>query len=124
MKKFQNIFITALLTLPIITSAELEGIDGLITAASGIINSLIAVMVAIALLIFFWGLVKFILAQGSETTKLEAKKIMGWGLVALFVMVSVWGIIGFTQDQLGLPNTTNGSPSAPSQGGFPGILDT
>jgi hypothetical protein len=39
--------------------------------------------------------VKFIFAQGSEEAKADAKKIMLWGIVALFVMVSVWGLVRF-----------------------------
>ena len=44
---------------------------------------------------FFWGLVKFIFAAGNEESKADGKKIMIWGVVALFVMVSVWGLVRF-----------------------------
>ena len=60
-------------------------------------NILTTVVVGIALLAFFWGLVKYIFAQGSETAKADGTKIMGWGLIALFVMVSVWGLVYFMQ---------------------------
>mgnify|MGYP001568946785 CR=1 FL=1 len=85
----------------------MTNIKELIRAVGSLINPLIAILVGIALLAFFWGLVKFIFAQGSETSKLESKKIMGWGLIALFVMVSVWGIIRFIQNAIGLPSTTS-----------------
>lgn len=84
----------------------MTNIKELIRAVGSLINPLITILVGVALLVFFWGLVKFIFAQGSETSKLEAKQIMGWGLVALFVMVSVWGIIKFMQNAIGLPSTT------------------
>ena len=46
----------------------------------------------------------------------EGKNIMKWGLIALFVMISVWGIIGFFQRALGIElNTTQNAPT-------PGIL--
>ncbi len=56
---------------------------------------LIPLLVGVALLVFFWGLVKFIYKAGSETAHEEAKNIMVWGIVGLFVMVSIWGIVSF-----------------------------
>ena len=83
----------------------MTSVKELIQAVGSLINPLIAVLVGAALLVFFWGLAKLIFAQSSETNKLEAKKIIGWGLIALFVMVSVWGIIGFMQRELNLLGT-------------------
>ena len=65
-----------------------------------ILKPLIILAFAIAFLVFFWGLVKFISAKSSETVKTEAKQVMGCGLVALFVMISVWGLVRFMQEAL------------------------
>jgi TM2 domain-containing membrane protein YozV len=50
-------------------------------------------VVALALLYFFWGLARFILNAGGGKEQEEAKAIMLWGIIALFVMISVWGIV-------------------------------
>ncbi len=78
-----------------------------------LINILIPIVSALALLYFFWGLAKFILAQGNEDKKSEGRSVMTWGILALFVMVSIWGIINFFASDLGLVNNT---PSAPTIG--------
>jgi hypothetical protein len=40
-----------------------------------------------------------------------AKNLMIWGLVSLFVMVSVWGIVRLAQDALGVnPNAGATAP--------------
>lgn len=71
----------------------------LIHALGGLINTAIAVVIAIALLIFFWGIVKFIFkVGGDEKAEEDGKRIMKWGLIALFVMVSIWGIIRFFEE--------------------------
>lgn len=62
----------------------------------------IPIVMGLALLGFFWGLAKYIFSQGNEKSTMEGKKVMLYGLVALFVMVSVWGIIGFFQRDLGV----------------------
>jgi hypothetical protein len=47
--------------------------------------------------------------SGSEPEKEKAKNVMLWGLVALFVMVSVWGIVYFLQSDLRLNVSNPGS---------------
>ena len=90
----------ALVTFPMVAFAHLGGLGNLLGEAKMLVRFSIPLLVGIALLIFFWGLVKFIFAQGSETAKADGKKVMLWGLIALFVMVSVWGIVRFMQDAL------------------------
>lgn len=60
-----------------------------------LISTAIPVVAAIAVLVFIWGLAKFILKAGSESDREEGKQIMVWGIVALFVLVSISGIIVF-----------------------------
>lgn len=87
------------LVLPSLVLAQQGGIVGLIQSFGDLINPAIGVLVAIGLLVFFWGLVKFIFRIGGDEKAVEdGKRLMGWGLVALFVMVSVWGIIAFLED--------------------------
>jgi hypothetical protein len=104
---------TLLLGLPVVASAQLGEIGSLIGEIRIIIVQLPSLLIGIALIVFFWGLVKFIFAQGSESVRADAKKIMLWGLVALFVMISVWGIITFFQQALGVP-ATSAPPTLPT----------
>ena len=113
MKKLITILPVVLILSPAVVSAQLVGIKKLFYSFGQLVDGLILVVVGMALLAFFWGLVKFIFAQGSETSKLEAKKIMGWGLVALFVMISVWGLVRFIQKEL-LPGANYSNPTIPS----------
>lgn len=76
----------------------------LINALGGLINASIAIVVAIALLSFFWGLARYVFRIGGDEKAVEnGKRIMKWGLIALFVMVSVWGIVVFFQRAFNLP---------------------
>lgn len=69
-----------------------------------IVQKLIPIVFGLAILGFFWGLVKYIFSQGNEESKTEGKKVMLWALVALFVMVSVFGIIRLAQDTFEIKN--------------------
>jgi uncharacterized membrane protein len=67
-----------------------------------LIATLIPIMITLAVLVFFWGLVKYIMSASDETAKEGGKNLMIWGMIALFVMVAFWGILGYFQNTLGL----------------------
>jgi len=46
--------------------------------------------------VFFWGLVKYLWSMSNEDAH-EGLKIMFWGIIAIFVMVSIWGLIALLQ---------------------------
>jgi hypothetical protein len=51
-----------------------------------------------------YGVIKYVIA-GDVKDKEEGKKFLMWGLIGLFVMVSVWGIVALVSNTLGLENT-------------------
>ena len=80
----------------------------------GLIGTLTTVVFGAALLGFFWGLVKYIWG-GADDDKEKGKQIMIWGIIALFVMSSVWGIVRLLRTSLGVDSNT-GSEIAPGIG--------
>lgn len=85
----------------------MTGLQNLITSVGNLVKLAIPVVFGLALLGFFWGLAKFIFQSGDEKAVDEGKRIMKWGLISLFLMTSVWGVIGFFQrDLLGNQNNS------------------
>lgn len=64
---------------------------------SDLVNGLIPIVLALTVLIFFWGLAMYLWDAGNAEKKGQGIQIMVMGVVALFVMVSIWGIIGVLQ---------------------------
>jgi len=95
-------------------TGDLGTLKSLIRSVGGIIDILIPIAFAAGLLFFFWGLAMYIASAGNEEKKAEGRNIMIWGVVALFVMSSVWGLVNFIGGSLNLNNQT---PE------IPGILD-
>jgi len=91
--KVNLIFFYVLFIIPFIVFAAPKNITDIINLLIGIIKQASILVVALALLFFFWGLAKFILQAGNEEKKNEGRQIMVWGIIALFIMISVWGII-------------------------------
>ena len=81
-----------------IVFAQAGTVQQLIGIVGGIIASIIPIVIALALLCFVWGLAKFILHADDENERAKGKNIMVWGIVALFVIVTVWGIIAVLQN--------------------------
>jgi Type IV secretion system pilin len=77
-------------------------IQDILKGSATLIGTLIKVSVAIAVLVFFWGLVKFIFKAGDEKSHEEGRNRMIWGVIALFVLVSIWGIVKYLQSDFGL----------------------
>lgn len=74
--------------------------------AKDVIDALFGILTGLALLAFFWGIAKLIYFAGNETKRQEGKNVMIWGIVALFVLVSIWGIIQFLEDEINLDTST------------------
>ena len=79
------------------------GVLGLLQTIQTIINKLFPIFVGLALLAFFWFIVEFIW-KGRDDPKEQAKAKGGmwWSILALFVMVSIWGLIGFIGTTIGI----------------------
>jgi hypothetical protein len=63
---------------------------------TGIINSsVIPLIFALATVMFVWGVVQFFIINANEEAKrAQGKQFMIWGIIALAVMLSVWGLVG------------------------------
>jgi uncharacterized membrane protein YidH (DUF202 family) len=102
MKKFAILGIFAL--TPVIAFAATTGQD-VLDDIGDLIGLATPIVVGVALLFFFIGLAKYILNTGKEDEKEKGKNIMIWGIIALFVMVSVWGLVNLLGDTFDIDNT-------------------
>lgn len=60
-----------------------------------------------ALALFVWGLVKFIYNAADTKAHEEGKQLIVWGVIAFFVLVSLWGLVRFLSDSLSLGNVSD-----------------
>lgn len=96
---------------------NLSPIQSLIGAVASVLRAVVPVLVTLGLAVFLWGLVRYLWGSGAEPDLKNAKQLMMWGLVILFVMVSVWGIIDLMQLALGInKNATGRAPQILYQG--------
>jgi hypothetical protein len=66
--------------------------------------AIIPMLFALATLFFLWGVLKFIRSSDTKNRD-EAQKTIWAGLIGLFVMVSLWGIISIFSTMFGTGST-------------------
>ena len=99
--------ISAELSIPAVAFAQLNlsaDFSAFISSILNIIAYLIPILFALAFLVFFWGLSKFILHSGNEADVTKGKNYMLWGILALFLLVTSLAIVKFLMGELGFPD--------------------
>lgn len=67
-----------------------------------IINPIIYLLFAIALVYFLFGMVEFIANSDNEEKRMTGKSHMLWGIVGLGIMMGVWSILQIVINTLGI----------------------
>lgn len=69
-------------------------ITGIVYWLVNLMNSLVYLIIGVSLVLFLYGILKLSFIDGQKPEAREqARKFMFWGIVSLFVMVSVWGLV-------------------------------
>lgn len=90
-----------LLAVPSIAGAA--SLFDTLSLANTFLNALIGLFITLAIVVFFWGLISYLFKQGED--KSEGLKIMFYGVITIFVMVSIWGIIRLLQNTFKVTST-------------------
>lgn len=89
--------------LPLFVFAQ-GGLYGVILTIRDLLNAIIPVLITLATLYFIWGVIKYITAKDEEKRK-EGVKIIIAGIIGLFVIVAVWGIVALLGETFGVRAT-------------------
>lgn len=79
---------------PLARQSTPQKLSDLIDIALWILNYSIGLLIALGVIYFLWGVVKFINAADNEEKLEDGKKTIVYGLLAVFVMVSIFGLVG------------------------------
>ena len=58
-----------------------------------IAKAIVPILFAGAFVVFGWGVAQFILNAQEEAKREKGKQFMIWGIVAITVMFSIWGLV-------------------------------
>lgn len=111
MKKKILTSVTLLALAPSIALAAISTtfFDDLIASLIGLLNGIVPLFIAIAVFYFLWGVLKFMSAGDDEEGRKAGHSRMIHGIIAIFVMVSLWGLVNILVDTFDL-----GDPEVPT----------
>lgn len=110
MKKYSPLVALVIVgVLPIVANAA-PTVESLINRFHNIVVALIGVVASLALLVFFWGIVKYIASADDEKSKDSGKRLMIGGVIGLFVMFSVFGLVRFLREAFEIRNNSDLTP--------------
>lgn len=89
------------LFLPLIASAAPLTFRELACQLADLIDTATFTLIIFALVAYFWGMAVNIPHFGDEKGAEKRKSFFFWGIIVLFVMVSIWGIVQLLQNTLG-----------------------
>jgi len=119
MKKIFSIILASISFLPLLSFAAADSTNScakitLDTSSIGkILNyftclikeSVMPLLITLAVVGFIWGVIQFFLGAENEDKRKKGKQFMIWGLIAIFVIVSVWGLVGVISSTFGIDKT-------------------
>ncbi|MAZ40809.1 hypothetical protein CL654_01690 [bacterium] len=88
-------------------------ISSLLSQARGIIGNLIPFLVAVAVVVFIWGVIRYVTAGESEEKRAAGRNLMIYGIIAIFVIVSIWGLVAILQNLTGAGTGSAQTPPIP-----------
>lgn len=90
--------------LQIIPTAEASIVTLMGSVNRVIINPLIVLLFALATVYFLYGIAQYLLNPDSEEIRKSSKSHMLWGIIGMFIMVSVFGIMSLILNTWGETN--------------------
>ena len=113
-KNISFVALTLLAVSPLISvAAPLDNIFRLAENLREIIFIFIIIVFSIAVLVFGWGIVKYLTAAGDATKLAAARGFLWWGVIGMFVLAAMFGLVLFIADALGIDDVGGGTIRPP-----------
>lgn len=108
-KTLAKIALTMAAVTPLFAFAATVGT--ILTDIQTILNTVIPILMILATVVFLWGVITYITAGGDEDKSKTGKTYIIWGLIGLFAMVAIWGLVRALVNTFGVGST--GVPGGP-----------
>lgn len=69
-------------------------------------NYLVPFTLALAVFVLLFGILKFVIQAGSQEGREQGQRLIFWGVIAIVIMTSVWGLVKFIAGDLGISGVT------------------
>ena len=124
MKKFITLLAFSLPSVAFAQSTAITDANTLTARLVSIGNTVLYLLVSLAVIFIVWNVVMYLIKSGSdEEGKSKAAWNILWGIVGLFVIVSIWGLVNILTNTFRTTPTNQPIPTLDNRtgnGGIPG----
>jgi branched-subunit amino acid permease len=93
--------VSILMAAPLAAFAQsLGNLQQIAQSSLSILNIVITIVFVLAILVFGWGVVKYVASAGDPAKEAEARQFLWWGVIGIFVLASVFGLVKFIGSSL------------------------
>ena len=100
--------------LSVVWAQNTTWLKSVVTGGNTILTQAVPALVTVALMVYVMSAVVLVARAQNDEARKTGRKRMLWGIIGIFVMVSVWGFVAILQDVFGIGSST--VPSRPSTG--------
>jgi len=77
------------------TAGQINNLTDLVNFGTcTLMKAIVPLLVGLAVVGFVYGIIQYFLNPDNEEKRKQGKSFMLWGLISLFVMVSIWALVG------------------------------
>jgi hypothetical protein len=95
--------VAAGLFTPFLASAQVTDFNSLISFASKVLDAAIPFIISLSIVVLMYGIFRYVVAN-EEEAKAKGKNLIISGIVGLFVMLSIWGLVRILVNTFRLDN--------------------
>ena len=67
-----------------------------------LLDSVVPLLMALAVVVFIYGVIQYMINANDSAKREEGRNFMIWGIVALFVITSIWGLVKLLAGTFGI----------------------
>lgn len=90
---------------------KITNISGLIFRVNAILNTIVPFLIGLAVFLVMWGIFGYISHSAEEEKRAEARQFILWGVIFIFLMLSIWGLVNVLNNTFNLKKTPVDVPS-------------
>ncbi len=113
LKKMKKLLAFGLALVPSLASAQtlasINNINDVSNKITGILNTLTVLLISLAVVWIIISVVRYLIAGSDGEKRKEGGLRILWGIVGLFVIVSIWGLVSILTNSFATTNTASTS---------------
>ena len=67
-----------------------------------LLDSVVPLLITLAIVVFIYGVIRYIANANDSAKREEGRNFMIWGIIGIFVIVSIWGLVELLAGTFGI----------------------